>query len=1170
MKNYATHGGFALIATLSILILLTVIAVGLLSLSTLSLRSSTQGAARAEAQSNARLALELAIGELQKQLGPDQNITAPSSILDGNPDTDSPDSLSHPHLTGVWQSRVTESGGVLIPESLESTPSYDREEPFQRWLVSGAEPEQLSQLSFAQSGAFEERVPMVTTTPPSGSSSSDSVVYAGKIPTRRGSFAWWVGDENCKARINMSNQLDRGTIDESLADLLASFATPGPHGPRSLPALEKFETNSEDSDKQITRNTLDLADDITASSSELFHDITPWSNSVLTSVTSGTLRQDLNLFLERDDIDWEQDWPRPSRKSPQGPKGPLGPNDQYALSTAAEFDVLPWKALHHYYNMHRNLVFQSPGLHVDSINGLNSINPITNPEWNSGVNYISPIVVRIQMLISYSTELIAKASATKSRYRLLMHAYPVLTVWNPFNVGMNVDQFSVFLHTIPLEHKFFVGDNQFMITSGSNPKTGAYNWDWPLGNMTLRVGPESSLYLKPGEARALTYRSSKDAEFHAHDMTTQRFSWSPDRPGQARDLGIITASPDERIRIETTASTWENSNTSYKVQQFQTTFDFRTEGKKVHTGHGGVWKTQLFSSQVAWRHEAANPAAAKISKENFPGSSLSDLDRAPSPIIHLDVRLKTLDEEQLPNKTWFQCMPSHPYAAATSTQKHSSRGVDASTTFFAHPFSVTFNQVSSEEGLFSRVPYFGTSHTPSGQTFITDREAPLVPLTSLAQLQNLPQNPIEGLNWSGYYMQNHAIGNSYASPGLESDQIKERSFPFYLGQYFAWQGGDITGGLHNRAGFNNDEWSVGIAPASVIDRSYAANHLLFDDYFFSSLAPKSNDFYEKFGSKPSSLADVAKNVFEDQKDLPNATYKPHYPVGTTADSVLEELLDSDAVKPDAYRKIAAYLETQGGFNVNSTSVAAWSIMLGSAHLKRPVFLDSNGSGNPNISDAGKFIVSRFTMPNAQASGNGSANDADRWVGYHELSADQIQQLATAIVKQVKIRGPFRSLGEFLNRRLTADEDLALSGALQAALDDPDVDINDKYRDYQLTSADLADANYKFQKAALGSRYQGTPAYVSQADLLMALAPIINARSDTFTIRAYGESISEDGTVQAKAWCEAVVQRTPAYVNPSDEPWTAARDLGSTVNKTFGRRFILKSLRWLSPAELETI
>jgi hypothetical protein len=78
----SSNSGFTLIVTLSFMILLTLIAVGLLSLSTISLRNSSLGAARAEARANARLAMMIAIGELQEEMGPDMRVSAESAILE--------------------------------------------------------------------------------------------------------------------------------------------------------------------------------------------------------------------------------------------------------------------------------------------------------------------------------------------------------------------------------------------------------------------------------------------------------------------------------------------------------------------------------------------------------------------------------------------------------------------------------------------------------------------------------------------------------------------------------------------------------------------------------------------------------------------------------------------------------------------------------------------------------------------------------------------------------------------------------------------------------------------------------------------------------------------------------------------------------------------------------
>jgi hypothetical protein len=106
----------------------------------------------------------------------------------------------------------------------------------------------------------------------------------------------------------------------------------------------------------------------------------------------------------------------------------------------------------------------------------------------------------------------------------------------------------------------------------------------------------------------------------------------------------------------------------------------------------------------------------------------------------------------------------------------------------------------------------------------------------------------------------------------------------------------------------------------------------------------------------------------------------------------------------------------------------------------------------------------------------------------------------------------------------------------------------------------------------GFRSTGIPGWITQADVLQAIGPVLSARSDTFRIRGYGEALSADGkTVLAKAWCEAIVQRTPYYIDQSNTP--TQRDASLTdkvltpINKLFGRRFEIVSFRWLSQDEI---
>jgi hypothetical protein len=179
------------------------------------------------------------------------------------------------------------------------------------------------------------------------------------------------------------------------------------------------------------------------------------------------------------------------------------------------------------------------------------------------------------------------------------------------------------------------------------------------------------------------------------------------------------------------------------------------------------------------------------------------------------------------------------------------------------------------------------------------------------------------------------------------------------------------------------------------------------------------------------------------------------------------------------------------------------------------------------------------------------------------------------------------MADFINRRLS-DDDLGVAGALQAAIDWDE--FNDGYSggtsgtgesingDYKGTADMISSlpANYPNPKAARGSRFAGIPGYVMQSDILQGIGNSISVRGDTFKIRAYGESVDRNGTVMAKAWCEAVVQRMPEYVDPADETATKMRfadrlpDDTPTLqpaNERFGRRFVLTRFRWLNADEI---
>jgi len=393
-----------------------------------------------------------------------------------------------------------------------------------------------------------------------------------------------------------------------------------------------------------------------------------------------------------------------------------------------------------------------------------------------------------------------------------------------------------------------------------------------------------------------------------------------------------------------------------------------------------------------------------------------------------------------------------------------------------------------------------------------------------------------------------AIGNSYAHPQIPADKA-----------HTTWE-------RH----FDSD---VGPRTVNFADHSYLANKALWDEYFFSSITPQSSDnpVFNVDGSK--TALEVAMDFFKNGKSLPNIRLHPF--MDHFYDGEIEAMFDENGMANDDFAdQIASHLMVEGPFNINSTSVEAWKIFLSSLRGKAIATLDKDGQVEsattvgvpvgPGNLPAGPPVASQsirsFNQPREQ------------WNSWREISDKEIEELAEAIVKQVKMRGPFLSLSEFVNRRLDPrNPQFSVKGALQAALDDPNVSINRNFRSNarKFTNQELATMNPEFREALEGPVAYGSAAYVDQADILRHFGSLLTPRGDTFVIRSYGDAVDSNGNVTARAWCEAVVQRIPTYVDSNDNPKLSYADLPDTsvASRRFGRKLQLVSFRWLHPSEL---
>ena len=398
-----------------------------------------------------------------------------------------------------------------------------------------------------------------------------------------------------------------------------------------------------------------------------------------------------------------------------------------------------------------------------------------------------------------------------------------------------------------------------------------------------------------------------------------------------------------------------------------------------------------------------------------------------------------------------------------------------------------------------------------------------------------------------------AIGNSYANPNLEAGAAFDSAWKRHFSQ-------------------NDGERNVTFA-----DHSYLANKALWDEFFFSSITPQPGTV-EIFGGSARDAKQVASDFFFNAKPLPNRRMTPEM---TGMDSAE---LDTLFAAKNTYNngladKIAAHLMVKGGFNINSTSVLAWKVFFSSLKGKPIAYLDTGKV--PKEATTGNTVpVGMSSLPNglpASTADTENPRDPAQWKGLRGISEDEIDALAQAMVREVKKRGPFLSLSEFANRRLDSNntQAMALKGALQAALDydgadgeGPEVTINKNFRSpARILDSEVASIDFAFKDAAKGPAAYGSSAYVDQADVLRQFAEQLTPRGDTFVIRSYGDALDTKGKVVARAWCEAVVQRNPNYVDEADEPHIKTAALKSDANKLFGRKIQIISFRWLNASEI---
>lgn len=345
------------------------------------------------------------------------------------------------------------------------------------------------------------------------------------------------------------------------------------------------------------------------------------------------------------------------------------------------------------------------------------------------------------------------------------------------------------------------------------------------------------------------------------------------------------------------------------------------------------------------------------------------------------------------------------------------------------------------------------------------------------------------------------------------------------------------------------------------DQSFELNHNLYDHFFFSGM-PLSQDGEKSFEWK--NEVELDNRNHQRNRSLPDSLIAK-YQQQLSIDESLKGL-------SSGFLKNGFFLECKNQFNINSTSVNAWKTNLAGLQMS---------DGNHQVHRTRSHLESEKTEELNESKTGGL-------LGTRVLSDEEIHRLAVCIVEQVKQRGPFLSVSDFVNRRLSNDIAVSKMSAMDSAIKNSG--INDHF-DKGKTKYDFTlgiksggrpyNVHSELQPDYLNilaeSKSVNLPSYITQRDFLKHLDPYISARGETFTIRCYGESVVDNET-KARAYLEVVLIRTPVKLTEENldkhidgqinvQPVNGNYLHSNEEKKNLGRSFKIISKKWLINSEI---
>jgi hypothetical protein len=1040
-----------------------------------------------------------------------------------------------------------------------------------------------------------------------GTASAEDKTIAGLVPVSRsgkiqGAYAWHVSDESVKARINSYRDPNQNA---TLAQKRALLAGHRPdvsvinHNGKALDFLpsdltsSSFDEAMKSSDKILDLDQVDLlgnGDEIKT----FRNHVTPYSLGLLTDVRNGGLKQDLSSIFEMttnaSTVTLPSDFN--NRKLYQSTHGITGVSDPF------------WSALSSYYNTFRGMLTpdSSPTFYQrpTQSTAVTSLAPSTR-------FYPGPVVAKVEALFSYVTRdshsnWVGTLKAVDPQMLYMGHLVytPLITLHNPYNVNLQFDNIEITIRNVPIAFNFYANNVPQssklvpltdMFVNGGDRREKSFvmkiaNWSTPASASTATTG---NIIMRPGQTLVCGPYLDPKASF-SNNMGTPFFDWQNNLTGT--DSLPIKAKPGYVGRcvgfdVDWTTPTHSGLSSGrqtdqekgvfglratdtvymeYAVQQpsmglnteFQVTAKLTSQGRTFDygglsfqyqdnttlkkyfnktyryplSGALSVSQTYVPNTDPISSHANAQTVAVFSAYARTTNGGVYETNKR----VETPGALNALRDGRLAGKPFLFHNPARTVVRMNMrTEKPG-----------GHSHEMNFQQflnLGQVEDYFNldatnRTPYITGNTSVRGVKSGSYLELPTGPMQTIADFRR--SNAL-----SSSYLPNFVqpVANSSVSPLMSTDKVVQTD--------------------------------SAVASYALLDHSVLANHALYDRFYFSTFATNR-------GNSP----DTSFEKFMDgTSPLISQSFEPYLPPGKTISSAKSELFSGGKPTDTAYLRASEYQMVRGAFNVNSTNVQAWKAVLSSMRksdiYSLMLMVGANGTSlttNLVMNKPDGALITATSLPNGEnATGGKIAKTVDElraneWNGYRDLSDGEVENLAKNIVDQVRTRGPFLSMSEFVNRQIGSDSDKTRMGALEAAISESR--INEKMFSTQIpiTQADISDANlynYKTPLATIGNPAAGAPGWVSQGDLLRIIEPTATVRSDTFVVRVCGESWDAGGRVTARAYAEAVVQRIPEYVDPADRPSLNVYTDGGAApaNKTFGRRMSVVSFRWLSSKEV---